>query len=120
MLQGAFNIAIVTRLSSKSFNITGLQTLGIVPVTDKESPYYDRIPIPPLLDAQVDEMWMHKMKRIRKTVIGELRNTILSTDKRQNWFKVFLTIFVLLSNLEFLYQKQTEQKKRYSSAVSIS
>lgn len=120
MLQGALYIAIITRLSSKSFNITGPETLGLGPVDDVESPYHGRIPIPPLLDAQLDSLWMSKMGRIQKQVLSKLKNTVMSTDKRHNWFTIFLTVVVLLSNLEYVYQRQSEQVKRYPPSVGKS
>lgn len=118
MLQGALNVSMITRLSSKSFNIAGPETLGVVPIQDTDSPYFGRIPIPPLLDAQIDQLWMRKMERIKKRVLSKLKKTIQSPDKRQNWFTIFLTVTVLLSNLEYLYQRQHEQIKRYSGTVS--
>lgn len=119
MLQRTLTIAIMTRLSSKSFNITGSETLGLAPIEDTESPYHARIPIPPLLDAQIDYLWMRRMERIQRIVLSELKSTILSSEKRQKWLSIFLTVIMLLSNLEYIYQKQHEQMRRYTGSVSV-
>ncbi|KAL2038863.1 hypothetical protein N7G274_008385 [Stereocaulon virgatum] len=116
-LDGALNIAIMTRLVSKSFNImNGPETLGMTPVDDPTSPYYERIPIPPMLDAQIDNLLMQKMKVQRKQVLSKLKKMIMSHSK-QNWFMILLIIIVLLSNIEFLYQNQHDQIERYGKTT---
>jgi hypothetical protein len=116
MIDGALKIAVLTRLAGKSFNITGHETLGIAPVDDIASPYHGRIPIPPLLDAQIDQIWMGMMMKLRKKVLSELRAKIMSRDKKL-WYEIFLTILVLLVNLEFMYQNQNRQLQRYCMEV---
>lgn len=102
----------------RSFNITGPQTLGIDRVDDPESPYCGRIPIPPLLDAQLDHLWMGKMFGTRKSMLSQLKMMIMDkTKRRQNWYMIFLTILVLLSNLETIYQNQYQQRERYGKTV---
>ena len=119
MLKQALDIAIVTRMTSKSFNITGTETLGMSPVNDEHSPYYGRIPIPPVLDSQLDNLWMQKMKPIQRKVLSDLNKMICGSDKKKGWLDIFLTIMILLSNLEFLYQKQHDQMRRYFGDVSM-
>lgn len=118
MLQGALKISIVTRLASKSFNLIGPETLGISKVQDPTSPYDGRIPIPPLLDAQIDYMWMEKMNKLKTKVLSELKTRIMGR-KRKDWYMIFLTTLVILSNLEFIYQNQNRQLERYCEKVRI-
>ncbi len=109
----------MTRLVSKSFNIvSGYEALGLVPIKDPSSPLHGRIPIPPMLDAQIDSILMEFMKRRQKHGLSKLKAMMMSHSK-ENWFMIFLTIIVHLSNLEFLYQNQNEQKKRYGTTVSF-
>jgi hypothetical protein len=56
MVYAALTICIITRLASKSFNITGKETLAIVKVDVPVSPCYGRTLTPPLLDAQIDQI----------------------------------------------------------------
>ena len=106
----------MSRLASKSFNLFGANTLGISRQEDPDCPYYQRIPIPPFLDAQIDQLWMYKMAELRKKVLTSLRAMIVKRG-RQPWLKIFLTIQVLLFNLEFLYQNQNDQTKKYQERV---
>ncbi|OCL09703.1 hypothetical protein AOQ84DRAFT_220524 [Glonium stellatum] len=95
MVHGALSLCVITRLASKSFNIAGDESLGISEVEDPQSPYYNRKPIPPLLDAQIDHILMTKMSKVKKKVLSELKRRVFATreKKRENWYPVFLTIF---------------------------
>jgi hypothetical protein len=119
MMHRALRIAIITRLMSKSFNITGSESLGIPRDTDPTSPYYQRIPIPPVLDFQIDRACMHNMHELRRNVVSHLKKMTMKYE-RENWYTIFLTIMMLLSNLEFLYQHQHQQMLRHCGPVSIS
>ncbi len=109
----------MSRLASKSFNIYGTKTLGIGREWDPECPYYNRIPIPPLLDAQIDSLWMDKMAALKKKVLTELRAMIAQRGQK-HWLVIFLTILILIFNLEFIYQNQNQQTKHYHEIVSTS
>ena len=107
----------------KSFNISDIddgETLGIGVVNDRDSPYYGRIPIPTLLDAQIDELWMEMIERRRKHVLSQLTNMIYDRNKRENWYGVFLTTLILMLNLEAIFQNQHRQKGRYGTVSSIT
>lgn len=109
----------MTRLISKSFNIiSGHEALELRPIRDPSSPLYGRIPIPPMLDAQMDSILMGFMKSQQRRGLSKLKAMMMSHSK-ENWFMIFLTIIVLLSNLEFLYEHQNEQIERYETTVSF-
>ena len=120
MISGALSICIITRLLCKSFNLTGTESLRVSDVDDPTSSYYGRKPISPLLDAQIDEIWMEKLAKSGKKVLGDLKKHVLKRTKtRFNWYMIFLTVFLLLLNLEFLYQNQNRQLERYCEAISF-
>ena len=109
----------MTRLISKSFNIiSGHEALELRPIRDPSSPLYGRIPIPPMLDAQMDSILMGFMKSRQRRGLSKLKAMMMSHSK-ENWFMIYLTIIVLLSNLEFLYEHQNEQIERYETTVSF-
>ena len=123
-LDGALKIAVITKLMSKSFNILHTEdgeTLGVDRVDDTDSPYHGRIPIPTLLDFQLDRLWMEEMKRIRKIAMPKLNQMMFQNQKamKNNWYLIFLTILILLHNLEAVYQNQFKQKNRYNKTVSL-
>ena len=119
-LKGALKIAVITRLISQSFSIMGTETLGQSAVRDPESPYYGRVPAPTFLGAQIDGIYMEMMKNIKKNTLSRLKSMIFSNskDRQKHWYIIFLTIMVLLCNLETLYRHQSVQKERYQTTVS--
>lgn len=116
LVHEALTLCIMTRLLSKSFNLTGKETLGIPEVDDPVSPYFGRRPIPPLLDAQIDQLWMQIMTRIRKKLLSELKRKIMGRRK-EDWYQNFLTLLILIANLEFVYAVQNDQLNRYCLKV---
>ena len=118
-IRNALQLSILSRLASKSFNIYGQETLGIRQEMDPECPYYRRIPLPPLLDAQLDHMLMEKMETLKRSVLSELRRMIAGQG-RKHWFKIYLIMSVLLFNLESVYQNQCRQIQRYRERVSFT
>ena len=117
-IKNALQLSILSRLASKSFNIYGQETLGIQQEMDPDCPYYKRIPMPPLLDFQLDLMLMEKMEILKKSVLSELRRMIAGQG-RKHWFKIYLIMSVLLFNLESVYQNQYRQIRRYQEHVSL-
>lgn len=117
MIDAALTICIITRLASKSFNISGNERLGIKIVHDPVSPYYGRTPVPPFLDAQIDQIWMEKMGKIKKKMLSELKKRMIGR-KQEDWYQIFITLFLLIANLEFIYQVQNDQLNRYCLNVS--
>lgn len=117
MVRGAIKIAVMTRLFSKSFGIAGAEKLDIDESTDPWSPYFGRVPIPPLLDAQLDKLWRDMMDKEKKAVLRELRPKVLH-HKLKDWLECFLVMFLLLLNVEFSYRHQTKQLAMHKNAVS--
>lgn len=116
LVHEALTLCIMTRLLSKSFNLTGKETLSIPEVDDPVSPYFGRRPIPPLLDAQIDQLWMQIMKKIKKNLLSELKRKIMGRRK-EDWYQNFLTLLILIANLEFVYAVQNDQLNRYCLKV---
>lgn len=113
-------IAVITRLILKSFNIADTnETLDIGVVHDPDSPDYCRIPIPALVDAQLDRLWMDQMTKIRKRTLRILKEMVTGQKKRENWYMIFLTTLILLHNIEAIYRHQICEKQSYRRTVSV-
>lgn len=117
LIHSALSICAVTRLISRSFNLTGQETLGINAVDDPVSPYYGRIPIPMFLDTQLDELWESLMGKISKKLLSELKRKIMAR-KKEDWHQVCLCLIILLANLELVYSAWLGQKHRYYHMVT--
>lgn len=62
---------------------------------------------------------MEKMEGLKKSVLSDLRRMIAGQG-RKHWFKIYLTMLVLLLNLESVYQNQCRQIERYQKRVSCT
>lgn len=118
-LDDALHLAVMTRLISKSFNVvSGPEAFRLAPIGNPSpTPFHGRIPIPRMLDCQLDSILMEAMKHRQKHGLSKLK-AIMMSHSRENWLMIFLTVLVLLSNLEFLYENQIKQKERYGTTVS--
>jgi len=111
---------VISRFTRKSFNITGSESLGIEKADDPDSPYHDHIPIPKILDAQIDQVWMEKMTLLKGKTLSKLSKMMSDSQKRrENWYMIVLTTLVLLYNMEEIYDGQHHQQKRYQTNVRM-
>jgi hypothetical protein len=116
MLLTSLHIACMTRMQSRSFGIRGEEDLGIELETSPHSPYVGRKPIPVMIDREMDLIWRFFMEKKRKMVLSELKRKIMAR-KRVHWLEIYLTVFVLMTNLEFCYQHQVTKLKRHQAAA---
>ncbi|KAL6401880.1 hypothetical protein AUP68_14336 [Ilyonectria robusta] len=114
---GSRAIDLALRIRCASFcsqgwgSITGQESLGIAAVDFNrlgKSGYaaYDRgidRPVPQSIDHQIDVVLLLTIKKHQKELLGHLSKLIFGKVKKKPWYEIFLTIFVLLSNLEYVH-----------------
>jgi hypothetical protein len=91
-------------------SITGSESLGIGTVDFNERgkcgyAAYDRgqdKPLPLSIDHQLDVALLLIIKKYQKELLGKLGKMIFG-KARKPWYAIFLTVFVLLSNLEYVH-----------------
>ncbi|KAK0714704.1 hypothetical protein B0H67DRAFT_578859 [Lasiosphaeris hirsuta] len=77
-------------------------TLGVTQVTDKANPRYGMIPIPPMMDTQLDQIIIsYVLNPLKKKLIDKFEEMI-SPAKPEDWFDIYLTSFILLNHIEKL------------------
>lgn len=119
LLKSALDIWAGSRFIAAPRSLRGKNTLGLEPVVDRDAHDLGLIPIPPMLDYQLDTIairWMENtmiemLKRLWKTLLGH---------RRSSWFDVFLVIFILLNNLEYVYEAQLQYIQEHGAEVSKS
>ncbi|KAF8419299.1 hypothetical protein EV426DRAFT_615756 [Tirmania nivea] len=115
MLKDALKIWILTRLAYEGFGIIrGHEDFGVDVINNPKSPYHGTVPIPPILDHQLDTVGIHEMIRLKDNVLKALKARI-QIRRQSHWYEVFLTLFVLLHNLEYIARKQYLYTKRHES-----
>lgn len=88
-------------------------------VDDPENPWFEKIPVTPIMDLQLDQIVIQSfLKPLRDSLLQELQVKIYEARK-ENWFEIFLTISILLTNAERLLQHSRNNAKRYGVRVSL-
>ncbi|KAG6051297.1 hypothetical protein E4U39_001539 [Claviceps sp. Clav50 group G5] len=99
LLDWTFRLWMSVRLSTTSDFIVGEEKLGMADdILDETHPNPGRIPVPPVLGAQLDLVMIHQIQvRLRHEVLDKLQKMILK-NKPDTWFVTYLVMFLLLHN----------------------
>lgn len=74
--------------------------LGMSPVPDIDCPWGGTVPVTPIMDTQMDHLVIHTiMNPLRKKIITQLYAKIMQKH-RENWYEIYLTMFILMGNME--------------------
>ena len=98
-------------------SLRGKETLGLEPIQDLEAHDNGYIPIPPMLDYQIDTMTIRWMQELTKGMLKDLWKVLLRRNPG-DWFHVFLTIFILLNTAEIAYKAQLDYVRDHGGVVS--
>lgn len=101
LVEGALKLWVGCRFIEEPWSIMGSETLDQSTDPNPASPYHTKIPIPPIVDLQIDlivinEILQPKLKRI----LNMLKAMLESSDPWNNWFEIYLAYFILLHNVE--------------------
>lgn len=105
MVKTALRIWIGARMAQEFFALEENNSLGVEVVRDSSSIHNGNCPLPPVLDHQVDVLMIHAMLHMKDQILQEMQ-TIIVTRKYERWYEVYLTVFVLLATLQYVYTKQ--------------
>jgi hypothetical protein len=103
----ALEIWVGSKLCATEKSLTGVEILGMT-IVQEPGQLLDRlIPAPPKIDHQLDSMVIEWMCETASKLMSYLARKLIA-KKRRDWFEVYLTIFVLLNNIEYVYGMQKE------------
>jgi hypothetical protein len=116
MILMALKLCVLSQLCSSTVQIADdkvAESMGIPVIDDPAGlKHYNRRPVPLVLDAQIQTIWMGVMGRIRKKLLSDLKQMILGR-KKEHWHSIYLTTFLILWNLEYCYEHQKERLDLY-------
>ncbi|GAB0141574.1 hypothetical protein EsHS_00002161 [Epichloe bromicola] len=94
-----FRLWTAIRLSTTSDFIVGEEKLGMpYNILDTTNPNHGKIPVPPVLGAQLDVVMIHHIQtRLRRELLDKLQKMVLK-NKQSTWFVTYLVTFMLLHN----------------------
>jgi len=111
----AIDLFAATRIIENDWRICGSDTLGVNVVEDEENPWFGKIPVTPIMDTQLDQIVIQGfLKPLRDQLLQELQTKIYE-NRRENWFEIFLTTSILLTNAELLLSHSRQNAKRYGA-----
>jgi hypothetical protein len=94
------NFWVAGRLIEDPWSIRGEETLGMALDPLPESPFSQRIPITPIMDFQIDNIIIYDyLVAILYYIRKAIKEKIMS-KKREDWFDLYLIIFVLLHHVD--------------------
>ncbi|OAQ90852.1 Zn(2)-C6 fungal-type DNA-binding domain-containingprotein [Purpureocillium lilacinum] len=109
------------RLSTTSGFIVGDETLGMSNnILDDTSPSAGKIPMPPVMGAQLDLVLIHHIQtKLRRDMLEILQKLVLK-NKQKSWFVTYLVTFILLHNTALItahdagYARKHGIKRRFA------
>lgn len=114
VLQTVLELWMTVRLTTRSFEIVGDETLDMpADILDETSPSHGKIPIPPVMGAQLDSVLIHQIQHnLRKDALKKLGKVI--TENRTNtWISIYLSIFVLLHNAALVIKHDASYARKH-------
>ncbi|KAG6362157.1 hypothetical protein INS49_010386 [Diaporthe citri] len=94
------------RLTTKSFQIIGQETLGIQPLKGS-------VPIPPVMGAQLDFILLNQtLPKLRRETLECLQN-MTQAKKQRTWLTTYLVTFILLHNVALITAHDRSYAKKH-------
>lgn len=119
MVKSALGLWSASRMIEKTWRICGEDKLGLEASTDPANPWNGIVPVTPIMDMQLDQIVIRGvLMPLRTKLLQELQEKIYSYE-RGNWFSIFLTTFILLSNTESILAHSRRFARRYGMGVSF-
>ena len=89
------------------------------PISDKTNPWNGIIPVTPIMDQQMDQIVIREILiPWRDALLRQLNQKIFDYEKRkENWSRIYLTMFILLNNTEVQLAHLLQFARRYGFSV---
>jgi len=95
------------------WTICNADILGNVLTSDLESPWQGNVPVTPVMDTQLDQLVIQLfLVPLRLDLLRNLQTKMYSGHK-EDWFEIFLVVFVLCTNTEWLLRHSRKNARRY-------
>ena len=107
------NVAVLSRITSAGFQVRKSKIPGLSHDDLLRTPY-ESLELPAFLEALVQSLLIEKMSKSSNKILSLLKKKTMSRKPRHR-YAIYLTMSVLLYNLEFVYNDQALELKRYST-----
>jgi hypothetical protein len=117
LLDITFQLWMVVRFSTMSTWIVGDETLGMPRNILDTSPNPGKIPLPPVLGAQLDSILIHEFQEtIRRKLLRQL-DKAFRKYKHASWLVTYLVSFILLHNAALITAHDAKYAQKHGMKV---
>lgn len=119
LLNNTLDLWMSVRLTTKSFEIVGQETLGMDRdiIDDRSNPLHGRIPLPPVMGAQIDSVLIHQIQPgLRRKTLEDLQK-MTQEKKQKTWLTTYIVTFILLHNIALITKHDAEYAKKHGMKV---
>jgi hypothetical protein len=121
LLVSTLDLWMSVRLTTKSFEIVGNDTLDMPQnlIQDENNPLHGKIPLPPVMGAQIDSVLIHQIQpQLRRRTLEELQK--MTQDKKQKtWLTTYLVTFILLHNIALITKHDADYARKHGMKVRV-
>jgi len=105
LITSALQIYAGAMMNSKYLTTIEANVFGVK--DEVHTPYFfEKLPLPAQLIFQIQTMIGQAMLEVQTQILKELKARVFSKQRHTYWYEVFLTTFVLLATIEWVYQIQ--------------
>ncbi|KAK4033830.1 hypothetical protein C8A01DRAFT_19292 [Parachaetomium inaequale] len=104
----------ISRMIEIPWQMCGPDTLGVDLVTDPTSPQRGRVPIPPMMDTQLDQIVIQFILTPLRERVVEKFEQLITPAKRDAWWEVYLSAFILLNHIERLARHSVSHARTHT------
>ncbi|KAL5614365.1 hypothetical protein BROUX41_004471 [Berkeleyomyces rouxiae] len=127
VLDKALKLWMCIRLTTTSQTIVGEDTLDMSrDIMDETSPIHGKIPLPPVMGAQIDLILIETIqKSLRKRLLKLLQEMARKNDK-STWLVLYLVTFIMLHNIALItahdagYAQKHGLERRFAREKKVS
>ncbi|KAK3905192.1 hypothetical protein C8A05DRAFT_41853 [Staphylotrichum tortipilum] len=122
LLGSTLDLWMSVRLTTKSFEIVGDETLGMARdiIDDRDNALHGKIPLPPVMGAQIDSLLIHQIQpRLRRKALEELQK-MTQEKKQKTWLTTYLVTFILLHNIALITKHDANYAKKHGMPMRFA
>ena len=123
MVETAITIWTATRVTERTWLITGEDLLGLEPMRGDIGPhrrniFYPCIPTTPIMDTQLDELTIGGVLFQSGKNLLRMVHDLTRAQNKEDWYELFLTTFIIMHNYELVLEDIVDFANRNGRSVS--
>jgi hypothetical protein len=118
LLKNILRLWVAIRLNTRSTTVVGDETLGMPhDILDSTSPSHGKIPLPPVMSAQIELVLQALQEKLRNDVLNSLQKLV--SNSPSTWFTIYICSFILLHNCALITKHDAAYAKKYGLKVFL-